>query len=123
MKKLIILTTFIFVTNLFSQTLECRLTSNMKVGMYVDVYDNKMIDPSKNIYNKISTNEGIHIFKGYDAKHKKYFIWMIKSSGYVNGISTFQAMIIDENNNDNKTQLVCYDAKQVNQYRQNKIEK
>lgn len=120
MRKLIILTTFIFVLNLFSQTLECRPANNMNMGIYIDFYDNKIIDSSKNIYNKISTSEGIHIFKGYDKKYKKYFIWMIKGSGNTNGISTFRAMIMDENNKDIKTPLVCYDAKQVNEYRQNK---
>lgn len=54
------------------------------------------------------------------TKHSKFFVCMIKHSGKYNGISTFDSLIIEDNDNGAKIPLICYDFNEIKQYRQNK---
>lgn len=122
MTKLVLSLILLFTTNAFSQALECRAVNNTKIGIYVDLYDNQVIDQSKNIFKKIGSDDGIDIFRGYDIKHGKYFVWMIKYSGNYNNISTFDSVIMEDTDNSNKTPLICFDANEVREYRKNNKE-
>lgn len=50
-------------TSALSRTYECRLYENQKIGIYLEIDESKMIDPSGYVHKKIGTNDGIDVYR------------------------------------------------------------
>lgn len=119
MKKVMFILILLFSVNLFAKILECRLYSDTKKGINIDVYNNQVIDSINNVYEKIGSKDGVNIFRGFDKKYNKNFVWMIKNeSNNFNGVSSFDAVVMEDIENGLKTRMICFDKNEIDTYRQ-----
>lgn len=117
MKKIALFITLLFASNIFSQTLECRAVDNIKIGMYVEMYDNKIIDPSENIYNKIGEQNGKKFYRGYDRKKEKYYVWIMPDAEIMMGITAYKVVLMEDSNTRNNIRMICFNPNEVKKYR------